>query len=110
MDVGILLIFQNFMGRLDDGDVLDGEIRLGLLAEELGFDSLWPPEHHFTDYSACPDNIQFLSWSGSSWAVEDAAEFNTGGTYAFTALVLPAPGVLAMLTLAGATTRRRRRC
>ena len=55
------------------------------------------------------DNIQFLSWSGSSWAVEDAAEFNTGGTYAFTALVLPAPGVLAMLTLAGATTRRRRR-
>ena len=55
------------------------------------------------------DNIQFLSWSGSSWGVEDTAEFNDGGTYAFTALVLPAPGVLAMLTLAGVTTRRRRR-
>jgi len=62
MDVGILLIFQNFMGRTDDASMLEGEVRLGLLAEELGFDSLWPPEHHFTDYSACPDNVQFLSY------------------------------------------------
>ena len=32
------------------------------LAEPLGYDAVWPPEHHFTDYSACPDNVQFLSW------------------------------------------------
>ena len=38
------------------------QIRIADLAEPLGFDSLWPPEHHFTDYSACPDNVQFLSY------------------------------------------------
>jgi alkanesulfonate monooxygenase SsuD/methylene tetrahydromethanopterin reductase-like flavin-dependent oxidoreductase (luciferase family) len=38
------------------------QIRIADLAEPLGFDSLWPPEHHFTDYSAWPDNIQFLSY------------------------------------------------
>lgn len=55
------------------------------------------------------DNIQFLSWTDSSWAVAEVAEFNSGGTYAFTAMVLPAPGALALLALAGASTRRRRR-
>src|SRR6266542_5080118 len=24
--------------------------------------SLWSVEHHFDDYSMCPDNMQFLSW------------------------------------------------
>jgi alkanesulfonate monooxygenase SsuD/methylene tetrahydromethanopterin reductase-like flavin-dependent oxidoreductase (luciferase family) len=42
--------------------MVEGEIRLALLAEELGYDAVWPPEHHFTDYSACPDNIQLLSY------------------------------------------------
>ena len=23
---------------------------------------MWPVEHHFTDYSMCPDNMQFLSY------------------------------------------------
>ena len=55
------------------------------------------------------DNIQFLSWTDSGWAVAEVAEFNSGGTYAFTAMVLPAPGALALLALAGASTRRRRR-
>jgi alkanesulfonate monooxygenase SsuD/methylene tetrahydromethanopterin reductase-like flavin-dependent oxidoreductase (luciferase family) len=62
VDVGLLLIFQNFLGRQDDAAMVADEIRLALLAEELGFDSVWPPEHHFTDYSACPDNIQFLTY------------------------------------------------
>ncbi|MEE8580957.1 MAG: LLM class flavin-dependent oxidoreductase, partial [Myxococcota bacterium] len=38
---------------------------LAELAEALDFDKVWPVEHHFTDYSACPDNIQFLSWLAS---------------------------------------------
>ena len=62
MHVGVLLIFQNFMGRMDDGRMVEDEIRMALLAEELGFDSVWPPEHHFTDYSSCPDNLQVLSY------------------------------------------------
>lgn len=62
MRVGILGIFQNYLGRQADEDMMGSEMRLALLTEELGFDSYWPPEHHFADYSACPDNVQFLSW------------------------------------------------
>ena len=62
MDVGLLLIFQNYQGRGDDADVMRDQMRLALLADELGYDKVWPPEHHFTDYSACPDNIEFLAW------------------------------------------------
>jgi alkanesulfonate monooxygenase SsuD/methylene tetrahydromethanopterin reductase-like flavin-dependent oxidoreductase (luciferase family) len=60
--VGILGIFQNYQGRIGDDEHVQAEMRLAELAEPLGFDSYWPPEHHFTDYSACPDNLQFLSW------------------------------------------------
>ncbi len=62
MQVGILHIFQNFEGRIDDEAMIAGEMRLADLVEPLGYDKLWCPEHHFTDYSACPDNVQFLSW------------------------------------------------
>ena len=62
MKVGILLIFQNYQGRVSDAEMVRDQIRIADLAEPLGFDSLWPPEHHFTDYSACPDNVQFLSY------------------------------------------------
>ena len=62
MQVGILLIFQNYLGRGSDADVVAGEKRIALLAEELGYDKLWAVEHHFTDYAACPDNVAFLSW------------------------------------------------
>jgi alkanesulfonate monooxygenase SsuD/methylene tetrahydromethanopterin reductase-like flavin-dependent oxidoreductase (luciferase family) len=38
------------------------EMRIAELAEPLGFDCYWPPEHHSTDYSARPDNLQLPSW------------------------------------------------
>ena len=31
-------------------------------AERLGFDVLWSVEHHFNDYSFCPDNLQLMSY------------------------------------------------
>jgi alkanesulfonate monooxygenase SsuD/methylene tetrahydromethanopterin reductase-like flavin-dependent oxidoreductase (luciferase family) len=62
MKVGILLIFQNYLGRGRDEDVVAGEKRLAELAEEVGFDRVWAVEHHFTDYAACPDNVAFLAW------------------------------------------------
>ena len=62
MQVGILLIFQNYLGRGNDADVVAGEKVIALLAEELGYDKLWAVEHHFTDYAACPDNVAFLAW------------------------------------------------
>lgn len=62
MEVGILHIFQNFEGRIEDEEMVADEMHLADLAEPLGYDKLWCVEHHFTDYSACPDNLQFLSW------------------------------------------------
>jgi len=62
MEVGILLVFQNYRGESDDADIVRNETAIGLMAEPLGFDKLWSVEHHFTDYAACPDNLQFLSY------------------------------------------------
>ncbi len=62
MDVGILQIFQNYLGRGKDADMVQREMRIAERAEDLGFDKLWAVEHHFTDYAACPDNLQYLSW------------------------------------------------
>jgi len=63
MRVGVQMIFQSwgYDERVTDGDVVADEIRLGVLADELGFDALWPVEHHFDDYSFCPDNTVFLA-------------------------------------------------
>ena len=62
MQVGLQMIFQNYHGQWPDEAVVAFELRTGELAEELGFDKIWPVEHHFTDYAACPDNTQFLSF------------------------------------------------
>jgi len=62
MQVGMHLIFQNHMGHLDDGEHVRQELELGLMAEPLGFDSIWVVEHHFNDYSANPDPADTLCW------------------------------------------------
>lgn len=62
MRFGLLQIFQNHRSTVPDARMWDEEIRLALLAEELGFDSVWVVEHHFRDYAACPDNLQYLAY------------------------------------------------
>ncbi len=64
MKFGVQMIFQSYgyPDQTSDGQVYEEEIRLALLAEELGFDRLWPVEHHFEDYAFCPDNLQLLSY------------------------------------------------
>lgn len=62
MDVGIQMVFSSHGTDASDAQVYDEEVRLALLAEDLGFDVLWCVEHHFFDYSFCPDNTQFLSY------------------------------------------------
>src|SRR3954453_17565848 len=63
MRVGVQMIFQSwgYGDDVTDSDVYADEIRLGVLADELGFHALWPVEHHFNDYSFCPDNTVFLA-------------------------------------------------
>lgn len=62
MKVGMQMLFQNFQGERTDEEVYRNELRLAELAEPLGFDAVWGVEHHFFDYSMCPDNMQFLSY------------------------------------------------
>ena len=62
MKVGVLLVFQNWHEDLTDEEMFRSEIRLGEMAETLGYDSVWSVEHHFDDYSMCPDATQSLSY------------------------------------------------
>ena len=62
MHVGYAPLFQNPGNALSDAEVYRQELRLAEMAEPLGFDSIWSVEHHFTDYTMCPDVLQFLSY------------------------------------------------
>ncbi len=62
MHVGMGLIFQNPEDERPDLQVYREELALAELAEPLGFQSIWGVEHHFTDYTMCPDVLQFLTW------------------------------------------------
>lgn len=62
MDVGVQTVFSSHGWEgMTDGQVYREETALALLAEELGFDCVWAVEHHFYDYSFCPDNTEWLA-------------------------------------------------
>ena len=62
MHVGMSTVFQNPQRSVPDQQVYRNELRLADLAEPLGFQSIWGVEHHFTDYTMCPDVVQFLAY------------------------------------------------
>jgi len=62
MHAGLSLVFQNLDGHLSDAEVYQHELGLAARAEDVGFDSVWTPEHHFSDYQLTPNVPQFLSW------------------------------------------------
>ena len=63
MDVGLQMVFSSYgWSSVSDEQVWDEELRLARLAADLGFDVLWSVEHHFNDYSFCPDNLQLMSY------------------------------------------------
>ena len=62
MHIGMAVIFQGMGEGRTDRNVYRNELRLGDLAEPLGFESLWSVEHHFTDYTMCPDVLQYLTY------------------------------------------------
>jgi alkanesulfonate monooxygenase SsuD/methylene tetrahydromethanopterin reductase-like flavin-dependent oxidoreductase (luciferase family) len=62
MHVGTGVIFQNPENHRSDHEVYRQDLRLALLTEPLGFQSIWGVEHHFTDYTMTPDVLQFLTY------------------------------------------------
>lgn len=62
MEIGMVQIMQSFMFEgMSDAQVYEDELRCSELADELGYDHLWVVEHHFEDYSFCPDNFVYLA-------------------------------------------------
>ena len=62
MHVGMGVVFQGMGEGRTDRNVYRNELRLGDLAEPLGFESIWGVEHHFTEYTMCPDVLQYLTY------------------------------------------------
>lgn len=61
MKVGLALSILSARDRPDD-EIFGNFLRIGDLAEPLGFDSIWAFEHHFTGYSMSPDPLALLSY------------------------------------------------
>jgi alkanesulfonate monooxygenase SsuD/methylene tetrahydromethanopterin reductase-like flavin-dependent oxidoreductase (luciferase family) len=63
MHVGLATGFAHQRGdSYPDAQFLREELENLVLAEELGFDSVWITEHHFTDYSMSNDPLQLLTY------------------------------------------------
>jgi alkanesulfonate monooxygenase SsuD/methylene tetrahydromethanopterin reductase-like flavin-dependent oxidoreductase (luciferase family) len=75
MRVGMTLFCQNYTdwnpgshrgvimpASPPDWRIYEEDLRLGDMAEPLGFDSIWSVEHHFTPYTMVPDVMQFLTY------------------------------------------------
>jgi len=61
MHVGIASGFANH-SRINDGQFIREELKQLELAAELGFESIWITEHHFSDYSISPNPLFYLSY------------------------------------------------
>jgi alkanesulfonate monooxygenase SsuD/methylene tetrahydromethanopterin reductase-like flavin-dependent oxidoreductase (luciferase family) len=61
MQIGIHMGYQNLRGE-SDMSFFRRETQLMVEAEAMGFDFAACVEHHFTDYAACPDPLQTLSY------------------------------------------------
>src|SRR5205809_5898580 len=62
MQFGMAAVSQPPFDPRADREVYQSDLRLADLAEPLGFESIWGVEHHFTDYTMCPDVLQFLTY------------------------------------------------
>ncbi len=62
MEIGIAQVLPSFaFENTSDAQLYADEIALAVAADELGYDHLWAVEHHFEDYSLCPDNFVYLA-------------------------------------------------
>jgi luciferase family oxidoreductase group 1 len=52
MKFGMLHLFENPAGKTEH-QIVKEQLDLMRAAEDLGFDSIWPAEHHFSEYGYC---------------------------------------------------------
>jgi alkanesulfonate monooxygenase SsuD/methylene tetrahydromethanopterin reductase-like flavin-dependent oxidoreductase (luciferase family) len=62
LEPSLLLVMGHLHEGMSDRDFMHNELRMAILAEELGYRSVWCVEHHFDrEYSMCPDNFVLLA-------------------------------------------------
>ena len=52
MRFGMLHLFENPIEK-SEREIIREQMQLMRAAEDLGFDSVWPAEHHFSEYGYC---------------------------------------------------------
>ena len=52
MKFGMLHLFENPIDKTEH-QIVKEQLDLMRAAEDFGFDSVWPAEHHFTEYGYC---------------------------------------------------------
>lgn len=52
MNFGMLHLFENPVGK-SEHEIVHEQLTLMRAAEDYGFDSVWPAEHHFSEYGYC---------------------------------------------------------
>ena len=62
MHIGFGPQFANLDGQLTDLEAYQRDLELAARAEDVGFDSVWTSEHHFSDYQLTSQLLMFLSW------------------------------------------------
>lgn len=60
MKFGMLHLFESPAGR-GEQQMVDEQLSLMEAAEDYGFDSVWPAEHHFTEYGICGSPVVNLA-------------------------------------------------
>ncbi|ADP83441.1 LLM class flavin-dependent oxidoreductase [Pseudofrankia inefficax] len=65
MHIGFGLQLANLDPNVTDADVYRSEMALAARAEEVGFDSVWLSEHHFSDYQLTSQQSMVLAWLAS---------------------------------------------
>jgi alkanesulfonate monooxygenase SsuD/methylene tetrahydromethanopterin reductase-like flavin-dependent oxidoreductase (luciferase family) len=61
LHIGVNFGFGKIDPTVTDEQVYLNETALAVMSEGLGYDSVWATEHHFSDYSFCPDNLLWLA-------------------------------------------------
>src|ERR1700733_6029117 len=62
MEIGIAELMPSFAYEgISDAKLYADEIAIAQAGDEYGYDHIWVVEHHFEDYSYCPDNFVYLA-------------------------------------------------
>lgn len=61
MEFGLFTLFDFFRDRQDEVQYYRDTLELMVLAEKLGFDSVWGGEEHFYSFGLCPSPQMFLT-------------------------------------------------